>query len=524
MGEGSISAELAGLDRNHFLLLIFDRHLQKVIVVNDKFATNEILYYIKDKRCVLGDDVHLLASQIELIPKVNNLKAKEFLLFACLTPPETIYEEFFSIPAATLLEVDLSTGDFALQRYWDFEPLFSPKIDDYETLLQAVKKGLQEAFAEETMERFAVALSGGIDSGGLLGWLTALQGKKVTSISVGPWGRSSLDLKKAECTAQHTGSIHYKLYPDFQLKKLPTYLKFLNQPIDAGNVLGYSMIFEKARDLDLAMVVTGHGTQAMLGCVTHNKLAYYLNPIEKLIPFTILRPLYALAALIGRFSPNRTDILLTPSWTERHIKIISPFRSYYERSFLRPSQEIYAFAHRELNKIYRRVDLDLVDRIVFANWHFFHLYDMQTSLNRMSQKYGISTFMPFYTPKVAAAILKTPNSIRKLNGWDKKLIRDLFRGYVPREIYTNPTKSLVIPFEKILGERQKLLWRYLNQSPLLQKIFDVEHFEKEYACYPCSAFLLMRLVGLALWYDANWHGENVSYYHESLFEASSQSA
>ena len=279
--------EIKQITKNNFLLVLIDDQNEKLLIFNDHFATNEILYMRVEGTLLVSNRARLIFESIGRGPTLDEDAIYEFFHFFYISPPRSIYKGVKSLPAASCLVADareLSEG-VTVKSYWSFEQECRPKIRKYDELVEGLREALFECIKQDLDEELAVSLSGGIDSGGVLALIGELEGKPVRSITIGPYGERSADLFSSRQTASELGSINTEIYPlKTDLLKLKECLQDVNQPLNGPVALSACLIFDKAKTLGVKQIYTGFGSGMMLGTQKENRLAYYLDKVEWLIP------------------------------------------------------------------------------------------------------------------------------------------------------------------------------------------------------------------------------------------------
>ena len=508
--NGKLLNSLNKCNKNHFLLILYSVLDKILYVFNDKLASNEILFFEDGNEIVISNDIKLIYKNIDRDFEIDEKRAYEFLIFSYINPPYTIYKNIKSVPIASFLFYDAKKREKKVGNYWDLCKLVGFKELDYQKLVREIRQSLIESILQEPLEDICIALSGGVDSGGLLGILTKLKNKEINSITIGPYGKKSGDLKSSRKTASFTKSNNEEIYPEINdLKKLKRYLRGLNQPLGAHFVLFNGLILDRAKEKFIKRIFYAFGTDAMLGTQKYSRLAYFLEKSEQICPFTMLKIIYKIAGKIFKFSKNQIKILLSESWSERFFYIKGP-AFVYEKNYLKFKDEYFLDSYiNELDRIFKLGEIDCVDKLVLADRQFWHIYKQVTSLSVFSKNFDILPLFPFYSPQVTQIILRTPNKFRRLNRWNKKIIRDVLKPYISYDLYKRKPKSVIFPYNIWFKNNYKIFINYLKTSKIINRLVDLCLYERDFINLPQPGASLIRLLGLAIWYDVNWNEKNL---------------
>jgi len=509
---GELHAYMDRVSNHAFLLIIHDTEHEKLLVINDKFCTNEIFYHQTGNELYVSDDLRTLLTTAKLEPVIEPTSAYEMLFFYTVCPPRTIYKDVSALPMATVLEYCYGTSasnEVSVIRYWDLETRLGNKLTDYDKIVSSARGALRSHIAANVTDKIGVSLSGGIDSGGLLAMVTDVVGRRVPSISLGPRGPESGDLISARKTIEEIGTDNIEVYPRKQdLAKLPRYMEGLNQPLAAEYVFSNSLIFDAAEKLSIDKLVNGSGVQMLLGNLPLSRLAYYTSWFDSYVP----RFVYRLLVKLKHFTLNQQQLLPARTWQRRFMHTIGPriadHAAYYTK-----------FDARVLADIEHSIDIcegDLLDQIAYMYTTRWVNYLQYRDYSALAKKRTSKIFIPFDCSAVAEVLFGTPNKYRKQNKWNKQVIRDIFKPYVSERLYNARPKSLVIPFDNWFMNDHERFVAYLKQSPLVASLVDLDSFEHDFAQLNESGLTLLRMLGLAVWYDVNHNPEQVGKY-EALF-------
>lgn len=509
--SNSLNTYLDDISLDRFLFFVHDRGAGKFLAYNDHMGTNEILYAIDGDVKIVSDTVKEIYRNSGVEFSINNDSVYELLSFGSVLPPRTFYNNVSSVSSASCLEIDLNSLKTSVSKYWDLPSLFQDKIDSYDELVSKSKKAMFESMNGQEFGSSLMALSGGIDSGGILGMISHHTGKVIDSVTVGPYGKKSGDLKSSRKVVERSGTKNHEIYPEVSdVEKLKHFTKNMNHPVDGHFTMSNSLIFDFANNHNYKSVVYGFGTNLMLGSQKMDRLAFYLDRIEKYIPFALLRVLYSVAARLKNISVNQRNILLNKSWS---------IRFFYSKAalFWRESAYYKNISENFESNILKAIDksfansekLDIVDRIVLLELEFWCGYQHMGGLCSLGKNRGLSFFTPITTPYFAREIFKAKNSHRSERKWDKAVIRDMFKDYISERLYNNKPKALMCRYNEWFKESYEDCIDYLETSKIVKSVIDLKYYRKNFWSLPEPGFSLIRLLNLAVWYDVNWNKENV---------------
>lgn len=504
----SLAEHLHKTDIHRFLAIIVDDAKKTAFLVNDKFGSNHLLYAVRDGVLWVSDDSARLFFAWNEKPRINTTAAYELIDFYTICPPRTIFEGVQAVSMGSMLRFDASGA--RVEPYWDYAAELRAKEYGYEKLLVSYR----EAFVRSVKTDFvpgetAVALSGGVDSGGILGVLTDIAKRPIPSISIGAYGPNSGDLISARITAKEHESPLACLYPTLaDIAKLPQFMKGLEQPFNVDVLLPNALIFEEAQKQGYTRVGFGFGSEMLLGNLAMAKFSDKINKVERFVPRFLRPALYRLYARVRRLSRNQLEFLLAPSWAARFLHVRGPLLSREREVYTAIPTDFPSCLERDFDGFLEKLPLgDAIVCMYLTSWeNFLQWHDV----GEFSRRYGIECIMPFDTPEVVREMFKAPMAVRRMKDWDKLLIRDMFKPFISGRLHDAKGRSLIIPYTKLLAPVKDKAIAYLETSPVVSGLVDLARYRERYETLPEPGLNLVRLLGLAIWYDVNWNTVNMS--------------
>ena len=153
-----------------FLILIYDSQAPRLTVITDRFASLALFYGLSSGiLCASLSFKQLLdLRRAEDVGRIDSESVFQFLALRRLLGEETFDPGVRYLASAAVLRWDGTTAAPSLSRYW--QPDYAAQPPEGTDLVEALAEGLQRAMALATSDerRFALFLSGGLDSRALL--------------------------------------------------------------------------------------------------------------------------------------------------------------------------------------------------------------------------------------------------------------------------------------------------------------------------------------------------------------------
>jgi len=160
--------------RGMFGIILWDRKNDVLVLARDRFGIKPLYYHRNDRRIVLGSELKTLFADADTPRRFDwaAALANPYLTSAASLhdrAPDTWFEGLESVPAATILRIELNGGATARHRYWQFptETVPDARAEDLvESYGQVLASSVAECATADT--EIGLFLSGGIDSASVL--------------------------------------------------------------------------------------------------------------------------------------------------------------------------------------------------------------------------------------------------------------------------------------------------------------------------------------------------------------------
>ncbi len=192
-----------------FLLAIWDRSKNEIIIANDRFGLYPLLYAHHHGRLLFAPEMKGILCDPDLRKELDLTALAEYARFQHLLGDKTFFQDLKLLPCASILRYQIDSDTLTIQPYWDFSeiPALPPSLTFGEAAEEAGRR-LKSAIDELSRDdhRLGVYLSGGVDSRVILG-LIPPDKMPVTSITYGL--RNCRDVIYAKQLAARARSRHY---------------------------------------------------------------------------------------------------------------------------------------------------------------------------------------------------------------------------------------------------------------------------------------------------------------------------
>jgi len=211
-----------------FCIGIYNLATHELLLVNDRFSSHPLFYYLTDKNTLLfGTQLSSILQSSEVPRELNMEAIFEFFTFQQVLGTKTFFKDTNLLPPATVLHY--RAGNISFVPYWEMKYKEEKHPEGYyvDKLATAIKKSVERS--TQRNYRFGLLLSGGLDSRMIL----AASHKKMVCFTFGDF--ENREVKIAKKIAEVKGCKHVFLKRDRD-----HYVNLLDKAVEIGDgMYGY---------------------------------------------------------------------------------------------------------------------------------------------------------------------------------------------------------------------------------------------------------------------------------------------
>jgi asparagine synthase (glutamine-hydrolysing) len=478
-----------------FAFAVWDAREGELFVARDRLGKKPLHYTESCGRFAFASEMKALMEDAGLPREIDWDALDLYLTFRVIPHPYTIFKSVRKLaPGHYLVWKD---GRLSERAYWD---VFG-RADGAEgnghasnghangharggASVESIKRELFGLVEDAVRMRLVsdvplgVMLSGGIDSS-IVAALTARQsGARVKTFTLGFLGSEGAlqgydESQSARRTAEFLGSEHHELLATAGLVRdtIPEALDHCDEPFATSSVIPTLLVSKLARE-SVTVALSGDGPDEIFA----GYRAYLLEPLAGVymrVPRLLRKGLFEPAVLglpASDVSPLARNIRRTQRFvraldrvpSERFFRLTNKFydvpaESVYDRSFRTLSLDL---AERVLRGYYEesRLGSDLINPMLYVDSKIKLADHILTKVDLMGMKVGLEVRSPFLDYRVVEAAFRIPGRL-KINWFRKKhLLRETFKGVLPRHLLSLPKKGFEIPVSQWLKRELRELF------------------------------------------------------------------
>jgi asparagine synthase (glutamine-hydrolysing) len=490
-----------------FAFSIYDKVLNKIYIVRDRFGVKPLYYYNQNQDLVFASEIKsLLASDI-VEKKISYQGLYEYLHFATTLGETTFYNNIKKLEPGYFIEYDIKNRVLVIKKYKvNYE--ISPSSDSLEDAIIKTKELFESAVKRQLVSDVPIGifLSGGVDSTAITAYATKHYKGKVKTFSAGfDFDEGDNELENAKFIANHFGTEHHELH--IKGDNVPSILEDVNhyfdQPFgDSANIPLYLMSKE-LKGKEKVILQGDGGDELFAGYHRYIRLHHYktYKSIAKLLPLikkVIPKSSSKYKGLRFLFALNQRE----PSHEMAYILSQEMFdedpADYFSEEIQGELQKVEPF--QRYQHFYNKFkELDPVNRALYTDMNiilpdlYFEKVDRATMANSLEVR------VPFLDNELVDYAMSLPSKY-KVRGKEKKyLLKKAFKGVVPDKILNGAKKGFGVPFQYWLREPMRdFMLNTIRGSEIYND--KIEHLMQEHISKKKdNGYILWKLLNLSMW-------------------------
>jgi len=437
-----------GLD-GMFALAIWDETHRRLVLARDRLGIKPLFLHVGGQRVAFASEIKALLELPDVSREWDLQALHDYFHFLYVPEPGTAYRAIRHVPPASCVVVD--PGGIREQRYWELRP-GSPLRG--EAALAVTSELLSESVASQLVSDVPLGafLSGGIDSGLIVAFMTQARRKQVDTFNVYDPQFSfydERDLARRVADAYHTR--HHELKAGSEVNELlEEVVSSFDEPFaDSGALPNLVVCRETRRAATVALSGLG-GDELFAGYVRYS--AMKMGSAGRFVPAPLRRWLTALvdhlpegrglaldrlkrgARLLGLPEADRYTGMVTAGGRLRRPVMAPSFLAQVDP--WAPLRLVRGHIERG-----RDLGLDEVNRLLYTDLLTYIPGDLLRLADRTSMRFSLEVRVPYLNHRLVEAALGMPGGEKLRHGRRKRLLRRLSRRWLPPEVVRAPKRG-----------------------------------------------------------------------------------
>lgn len=500
--------------RGMFAFAIWNAETEELVLCRDRAGVKPLYYYHDDSLFLFASEAKAIMAHPSAKRDVDYDALASFFRFGYVPSPQSIWKNVHKLEPGHFLTV-AKDGTLSKERYWNIRDHVAPQASalDEKSILAETESILSEAFKLRMVADVPVGvfLSGGIDSSLLTALLSKDADRPLETFTIGFDEDGYDEAPFAREIAKHLGTNHHELYVTPKraqelIRKIPD---LYDEPFGDFSAIPTFLVSEFARS-NVKVALSADGGDELF-CGYGNK-------------YPGVEETYRKYAALPRIAGGAARLLSKTSEDARRIQLLAAQnniaatyavlqkKSFSDAEVLRllKGKADPKFSSVHWNHFEGMEHADLITQLGMFDFETHMTDDILAKVDRASMAVGLESREPFLDQRIVEHAVSLPTALKRKNGQDKYLLKQILYSYVPQSLVDRPKQGFGMPISE---------WLKRDLSSLLDEYLDESRIRKEGFLDPASvskekkAFLegrtygrgLVRLLAFQMWKE-RWLG------------------
>jgi asparagine synthase (glutamine-hydrolysing) len=502
-----------------FAFAIYDGRRQELFAARDRLGKKPFFYTMIDGVFHFASELPALHHSPLWRGDIDLSALEGYLSLGYFLAPGTIYRDVFKLPPAHWLRV--ANGRMETREYWDVRE-FDTDQRDTPALLAEIDEALRAAVHERLESEVPIGafLSGGIDSGLIVSYMSEALGDRLVTTSVGFGHRQHNELEAAALTAAHVRSRHYASEIEPKLDEvIGPVTTGLGEPLADSSAIPTWYVSREARR-HVTVALSGDGGDESFAGYDFRYVPHALEASARRMVPALLQPSIGWLGARWPRSPHLPRPLRAGTLLENLAR--DPAGAYYaDLTFLKPVDAralmglspdrdvTWSPVYEAVTEPYRRCpSSDPVQRAEYADLKVYLPNDPLVKVDRMSMAHGLEVRSPLLDRRVVELAFRIPASKKQVGREGKVLLRQLARQRLPAGLWRLPKRGFTVPIGDWLAGpyAKRFADEVLRPEAAISTHIDVREIQQRFDRHRAGArdhsFALWAVWVLNRWLDA----------------------
>jgi asparagine synthase (glutamine-hydrolysing) len=525
--------------RGMFAFGIWDCQLNRLFLARDCTGEKPLYYWVDNSALYFASELKALLALLPSLPELDPVAIDLYMHYQYVPEPRTPLKGVMKLPAAHYLVVDLAEWQIEPQRYWHLSQIEPVTGDITELLRHELDQTLNLTLRSDVP--IGIALSGGVDSGGIAALAAPKYKDVLQAFSVGYPGRPPCDEREqAKALAQKIGLPFHEveLKAEGLAEFFPELIRLMDDPIADIAAYGHFAVMQLASKHGVKVMLSGIGGDELfwgydwmlkavhLAQYKQSALSKMAKPqpdwfaLDKLTssPFyTRLRNSTKVPAVVQSAIAqlqNTSDIAL--SYPEQGVfyNVRQDFQSvWWQRDQLYTQSFLEQLPPRNPFQVFTAISKDWQDvpqqtcQLLFETWLVSNCLALG---DRTSMATSLEVRMPLLDHKLIELVIglqkQYPNSYIEHKHW----LKTALKGVLPDEVLNRRKRGFEPPYVDWIKGLLERYGEFVLTGHLIELGFlSSSYVKKLFKAYHQNINTVYRLISLEIWYRTVVIGEKI---------------
>jgi len=461
-----------------FAFCLYDARRQKAYLARDFFGLRPVFYMVKNGKLYFASTIKAFLELACFEKKLNIEAIHHFLSLAYIPGELTPFEDIKELGGGEYIEIDTARGTWSKSEYYRLN------YEQDDSLTEAGAASHLRDLLFNSLERnlavdapVGLTLSGGVDTGGLLGMLKALgRSRRTHTFSIRVGDPSFDESRYQKILVDYANPIHHEIgfgVNDVR-ETLITHLSYMDEPSGDGAAIPLFLLAKEAKRY-VSILLSGEGGDEIFNAYETHRAFKARKMYRAFAPAAARRMLLRLAKKMP-VSFRKLSLDFVAKRFTRGAELDAPgahllFREAFSeedkrRLFLNPDG--FAPTDETFRALFRELAFDDdLNKISFIDLKHYFIDDLMVKNDRMLMAHSIEGRYPYMDRPVVEFAARIPVGL-KLKGFSGRYIqKKALENLLPPAILRRKNMGLEMPYSLwFLRELRPLMEEYLAPDRL----------------------------------------------------------
>jgi len=519
-----------------FAFALWNSEKNELFLARDRMGIKPLYYYHKKST---GE--FIFASEIKAIlehdveRRVNPEALHDFLSFRCVSTEETMFKGIKRVLPAHSITV--KGRNLKKNRYWRAlekdEDARADETKDDAHFIKEVRALLEQSVKMRLMSDVPIGayLSGGIDSGSIVGLMSKLTSGPVKTFSVGFGYRDEHDeLENARFLADHFRTDHHEIIVKADTAKiLPKIVWHLDEPMSDPTCIPVSLLSEKIKKFATVVLTGDGGDEQFAGYEQYRFMMLHKRYAQKfpvmlrkfgarllsLVPKPALNTAFPYASALGEKGLERfAEFISTNNPARKYLSMVAVFsedekKELYGKGLHEKTRSIDYI--NDFNKRHFNNRKQYLNNVIRLDIEKILAENMLMKTDKMTMAHSVEARVPLLDHRISELTAAMPSRMRMRGITDKYVLRKAMQGIIPKQTANRKKSRFFVPIDKWLsGELMDMAKQMLERERLKKEgFFEHKYVEKAFRGLKSSRLYYSRQLWSLLCFEL-WHEKFIS--------------
>lgn len=501
-----------------FAYAILNKRNREVVLVRDRAGVKPLYYYWNNNLFLFSSELKAFHEHPDFVKEIDHNSFELYLKLGNVPSPHCIFKNCYKLNPGHTLHIDLENKTTKQNKYWDVNHYYNlEKIDiSYSEAMKEVEKLMISAFQYRMVSDVPVGvfLSGGYDSTAVTAILQKNSTSKLKTYTIG-FLEANNEAPFAKKIAEYLGTEHTEYYCSKVEAQdiIPTLPYYYDEPFSDSSAIPTILVSRFARN-KVTVALSADGGDEIFGGYSYYQSFIKNLSINDAVPRLLRQPI----STVMNFSSNyfsyesirrKAEALGEIFGSPKDEAVQKIYHSYYMAS---------AFYLKKImltsDNFHTKIDLHAHNPIysdpreaAMANDYKIYLQnDILVKVDRATMSVGLEGREPFLDHRLIEYVAQLPVSF-KLEGEQKRILKDIVYKYVPKSIMERPKAGFSIPVSLWLKkDLSYLIDDHLSASSISQSgLFNSNYIESMVRSFKNGNTvpfdMIWRILQFQMWYE-----------------------